>query len=528
MVIHKQTGLEIIGIIPHYEIMQSNSNFNIIKDKLLYNILFSIFQNANKQQQRILITSIHPKEGKGFISNIISEWLFQKGKRCTIVIPYIAENYWWLKHKRSSGDEDVTVESLAQNDIVIMVLPPLLFGKYPIELVRDFNMALLVCDADRRWTHDDQIILDRFMEQSDMFLQIIQNKADKEMVEDFLKQINLNYYASNKHTKKHALQQEQKPVASNRKAKKVIKDIPNLALILDRTWQIVYTNETITSLLKFSNIDKTINRCISSRQCQKETCAVNSLMEGQLVPFNFKIACSLFSMDDEEYYIILYLTEIKGDKQKQDELIKKIKKTALESYEQLSALNEFIERVENAGQLETLLDKMKEGKEDVIDFNRLVSAENGNLMLHLSTHSAFEMLENAVISVLGQTIAQNRKISFIPPFPLTFVKTDSVIVEQILRTMLRNAFEAEPEGSIVQIGYEKVDKAIIFHVFNKQNIPEELQRHIFEKGFTTKISRRGLGTYSMKVLGERYLKAHVGFMSDKDNGTHFYISLPLV
>jgi sensor histidine kinase regulating citrate/malate metabolism len=48
---------------------------------------------------------------------------------------------------------------------------------------------------------------------------------------------------------------------------------------------------------------------------------------------------------------------------------------------------------------------------------------------------------------------------------------------------------------------------------------------MFKRSFTTKGIGRGLGTYSMKLLGEKYLKGKVGFESSKQNGTTFYIEI---
>ena len=59
-------------------------------------------------------------------------------------------------------------------------------------------------------------------------------------------------------------------------------------------------------------------------------------------------------------------------------------------------------------------------------------------------------------------------------------------------------------------------------------IPPEVQARIFQRSFSTKAARgRGLGTYSMKLLGERYLGGEVSFVSTPETGTVFSIRLPL-
>ncbi|MPN46151.1 hypothetical protein SDC9_193734 [bioreactor metagenome] len=57
-------------------------------------------------------------------------------------------------------------------------------------------------------------------------------------------------------------------------------------------------------------------------------------------------------------------------------------------------------------------------------------------------------------------------------------------------------------------------------------MPPDSQLQIFNRSFSTKGDGRGLGTYSIRLLGEKYLKGHVGFTSNKNDGTTFFIRLP--
>ena len=556
----RRTGLEVSGVIPQADLIESDQQSQQIKNRLLYHMLLSVLQNTKDQQQKILITSIYPEEGKEFVSNVICEWMLRKGKKCLVVVPFYDNYSWWLKPQNESDTQKISVDLLAKKDIIIMVLPPLISGELPIELIKDFDMAYLVCDADRKWSPKDQAILDYFMEQSEQFLQIILNKANMNVVDHILKQIDVTYHASAKRSNKRSIEREHKSIINDMQVNKIMKDVPNLGIILDKNRQVVYANEAITSMLGLSNMDKTIGmrpgelvsciysdvttggcgtakacqecgavntilKCMESRRHEEGSCSINSFIGGQIVPFNFKISCSPFEVKGGDFYVIANLKDLKSEEDKQKELLDKAKKSAQSSHEQMSALNEFIGKIDDSGQLEMLLDTICD--DEKIEFKRLVSAENGDLKLHPNRYSAFAMVENAVRVAREKTFSHHREISLAPPFPITYVLTDSIIFEQILRTMLRNALEAEPEGGVVYIGYEVTDNRISFYVFNKTPIPEDIQSRIFEKGFTTKKSRRGLGTYSMKVLGERYLVAKVGFQSDQTSGTRFHISLPV-
>ncbi|MEZ4831367.1 MAG: ATP-binding protein [Caldilineaceae bacterium] len=62
---------------------------------------------------------------------------------------------------------------------------------------------------------------------------------------------------------------------------------------------------------------------------------------------------------------------------------------------------------------------------------------------------------------------------------------------------------------------------------NQSVIPYVVQLQLFKRSFSTKGNGRGLGTYSMRLLTERYLKGHISFTSTQDDGTTFFVWLPL-
>jgi sensor histidine kinase regulating citrate/malate metabolism len=62
-------------------------------------------------------------------------------------------------------------------------------------------------------------------------------------------------------------------------------------------------------------------------------------------------------------------------------------------------------------------------------------------------------------------------------------------------------------------------------VKNDQVIPEDIQKQLFQRSFSTKGTGRGIGTYSIKLLTENYLKGKVSFVSNETDGTVFSIEL---
>lgn len=60
-----------------------------------------------------------------------------------------------------------------------------------------------------------------------------------------------------------------------------------------------------------------------------------------------------------------------------------------------------------------------------------------------------------------------------------------------------------------------------------QMTAEEVQLQLFQRSFSTKgQSGRGIGTYSMKLLSERYLGGKVEFTSREPEGTVFTLTIP--
>ena len=71
------------------------------------------------------------------------------------------------------------------------------------------------------------------------------------------------------------------------------------------------------------------------------------------------------------------------------------------------------------------------------------------------------------------------------------------------------------------------DEEVVFAVHNTEVMPEEVQLQVFQRSFSTKGQPgRGIGTYSMKLLGERYLGGKVSFTSQPSEGTTFRLAIP--
>ena len=171
-------------------------------------------------------------------------------------------------------------------------------------------------------------------------------------------------------------------------------------------------------------------------------------------------------------------------------------------------------------------DIIKDLNEEILQQKKLMAAESGDLEIQPRKVNTHEIIEESISQLVQYPDSQNVKNEISSHTQNIAITTDPIILKRILINMLKNAIEASESGYKVHIGCKEKDQHIIFWVYNFSYIPENNQIKIFNRTYSTKGKDRGLGTYSMKILGEQYLKGKVYFTSDRKEGTTFYIELP--
>jgi hypothetical protein len=185
-----------------------------------------------------------------------------------------------------------------------------------------------------------------------------------------------------------------------------------------------------------------------------------------------------------------------------------------------------------AGERIDLLSRQLE--REIRDHRALALAEAGALVPACEAVAAAALLHELELVFSSHAVAEGRRLEVEPAPAALRLETDPSLLLRVLVNMARNALEATPEGGAVQVACEplpgaaRAGDAVRFTVRNDGVIPPAVQARIFERSFSTKAARgRGLGTYGMKLLGERYLGGAVGFASTVADGTVFWIELPL-
>jgi light-regulated signal transduction histidine kinase (bacteriophytochrome) len=164
--------------------------------------------------------------------------------------------------------------------------------------------------------------------------------------------------------------------------------------------------------------------------------------------------------------------------------------------------------------------------EEIMSQRALSFAENGDLMPNISDFTSLEILNEAVAYLGFHSVAKDKIICVDENAALLFISTDKVLLKRVLINLLKNALEASPANAIVTLDCYKKGDAVVFTVHNVNYMSDAVQSQVFQRSFSTKGSGRGLGTYSIKLLTERYLNGSVYFSTTEKKGTTFFVRIP--
>ncbi len=178
----------------------------------------------------------------------------------------------------------------------------------------------------------------------------------------------------------------------------------------------------------------------------------------------------------------------------------------------------------NAGRLLALIS-------DILDMDKF---ESGKMKFDFQRMSVRSLLEQAVEGNDGYARAHCVSFDLFPIADDLYVSIDDNRMLQVMSNLMSNAAKYEPSGGVVELSVAKRGKHVRISVVDHgPGIPEKFKSRMFEKfsqadtGDTRKLGGTGLGLVISKAIVESH-NGVIGFYSDPNRRTEFYIDLPIV
>ena len=161
--------------------------------------------------------------------------------------------------------------------------------------------------------------------------------------------------------------------------------------------------------------------------------------------------------------------------------------------------------------------------EEIHSQRELVAAENNDLEVRPDSLNSLAVLRDVAALYGNHDAAREKPVRVDAAAEDVAFTSDRTLLMRVLGNMVRNALEASGAGQNVTLGCREVGDEVEFWVHNAGAMSREVQLQVFQRSFSTKGAGRGLGTYSIKLLTEQYLRGHAAFSSSAEEGTRFWV-----
>ncbi len=342
--------------------------------------------------------------------------------------------------------------------------------------------------------------------------------------------------------------------------KALLDKIPELVLILNRRREVVFANKKTAEILGLNELDEiygqrpgeifgcmhsgeVVSGCGDSIACRycgavisikaglegnenHEECLI--LSKKNLDAFEMQVTSSPFKIKDDPF-VVFTLSDISDSKRR--ELLERlffhdIMNTAtgistLSHILKIKLPEEFSKYKQLAGDFSNkLIDEIKSQKQ-------IVEAERGSLSINLQDSISCEVVSYTSNMAKLYNLQEDQLVIDKNLEQVEFI-TDRALLSRVLTNLIKNAYEAEYQGGKITVScFKTMTDSICFTVHNPSVMADSVRERIFKRSFSTKGEGRGLGTYSIKLLTEKYLNGKVYFESKHPEGTTFFIELPL-
>jgi signal transduction histidine kinase len=243
---------------------------------------------------------------------------------------------------------------------------------------------------------------------------------------------------------------------------------------------------------------------------------------------NYRVYASPFDLEGH-VYVLLDLEDISDTKRR--EALERVfyhdilnTATGLRVY--LDLLKQEVPEGES-GKLVHTLDEISVSLVDEITSQRMLSsAEKGTLEVQPNLVTGSEISKQTIALLRGDAARRNIKIAHVMESENFALITDAAILKRVLVNTIKNAVEASIAGDTVTVTCRKSGDAGEFRIHNNASIPDSVRLQLFYRYYSTKGANRGLGTYSMLLFTEKYLRGYLTLETDESAGTTITIALP--
>jgi signal transduction histidine kinase len=164
---------------------------------------------------------------------------------------------------------------------------------------------------------------------------------------------------------------------------------------------------------------------------------------------------------------------------------------------------------------------------DIKGQSELFQAENDELKVDFGLVLVRDLLEEVAALYRNHEVGLGRRIVVREQTPGLLLLSDGSLLSRVVGNLLKNALEASHTGETVTLRCRREETDIEIWCHNEGVLTKEVQLQIFRRSFSTKGTGRGIGTYCIKLLTEKYLQGRVELVSTPQAGTLFTLTFPI-
>jgi hypothetical protein len=258
----------------------------------------------------------------------------------------------------------------------------------------------------------------------------------------------------------------------------------------------------------------------------ERTCAATVTREGEEIDVCFQVRCVPITFDGHRF-LLLFLQDI-TPQQKWVSLERAFFHDIMNILNGVVGITELLTLDGYDPELVTTVSELAMQLNNELAMQRvLAGTKNQRYELALQQVTAGQVVKGIKNVFTNHPVAEGKSLDIIELTPGLSFTTDYSLLLRVLVNMLTNAFEATDKGGEVRFRIDPGDRTVSFSVWNERAIPEDIRSRIFKRHFTTKAGAgRGVGTFSMKLFGEDFLRGKVDFTTSEDEGTVFKLTVP--